>query len=248
MCKDPCFASGVPEAPDSDSDSENVLFLSPIENARCQLTTIARFAVFGDSRVKFLNDYLQAGKPALVEVEVFNLDGGRIRAVISEAIAYLKHHPYDVIIFIAGICDMTIFNTETQRYQVTHQMEEELVDHVVGLLNEADINLHRMRPHATITFAQLVGEDLNRYAYAENVTPEIQAMFDRAITQINLEIVGINKRNWVKKTWLAKQIQRYRGGNEYDAYYDLLSDGLHPTNGTLRYWARSLGSLMHRCS
>ena len=89
---------------------------------------------------------------------------------------------------------------------------------------------------------------LNRYAYAENVTPETQAMFDRAITQINLEIVGINKRNWVKTPWLARQIHRYRGGNEYDAYYDLLSDGLHPTNGTLRYWARSLGSLMHRCS
>ena len=66
---------------------------------------------------------------------------------------------------------------------------------------------------ATIIFAQLVGEDLNRYAYAENMTPETQAMFDRAITQINLEIVGINKRN----PWLARQIHRYIGGNEYDA-------------------------------
>ena len=210
--------------------------------------TMARFAVFGDSRVKYLNDYLQARKPALVEAEVYNIDGGRIRAVISEAIAYLKHHPYDVIIFIAGICDMTIFNSQTHRYRVIHQTEGELVDHVVGLLNEADINLHRMRPHATIIFAQIVGEDLNRYAYAENVTPETQAMFDRAVNQINLEIVGINRRNWVKTPWLARQIHRYRGGNEYDSYYNLLSDGLHPTNGTLRYWAQSLSSLMHRCS
>ena len=209
---------------------------------------MARFVIFGDSRVKFLANYLQYVKPPLVEAKVVDVGGGRIRAVISEAISYLVHHPYDVTILMAGICDMTVFNPETQRYRLVFTTEDELTNHMVGLYNEADINFHRHCPHATLIIAQLTGEDLNRYAYAEDVTADLQDMFNRAVIEINKEIVAINRRNWVKTPWIARQIHRYRGGNVFTHHYDLLSDGIHPTNSTLRFWARTLASLMKKCS
>ena len=84
---------------------------------------------------------------------------------------------------------MSFFNPETQRYRLVFNMEEELVNHVVGLYNEADINFHQHCPYATLIIAQLMGEDLSRYSYAENVTEKMQDMFNRAIIEINKEIV-----------------------------------------------------------
>ena len=121
------------------------------------------------------------------------------------------------------------------------------MDPVMVLFNEADINLHRHCPTATLIIASMVGQDLNHYAYTEDVSLETKAMFDCAVVLINKEIVGINKRNWARTPWLAHQIHQYRGQDTFVAHYNKLSDGLNPTSATLRYWARSLAALMHRC-
>ena len=198
--------------------------------------------VYGDSRLTFLLPYVTDRNNTQVKIVIKPKGAATIRSTASAVWANFERNPYDNVLFMSGVNDLTVWDGSVAKYVFPFTSTEEAVDYMVATYQEFELNLHKRFPRAQLLFGQITGLDLSRYAYIQDHDPLHQEIVNNTIVIVNRELVKINERNWVPTCWAAKHVHRRRRQGRtrrarYVHYYDMLSDGLHPSENLLRCWA-----------
>ena len=201
------------------------------------MTTIK---VYGDSRLKYLGPFVNHRNDTKANIEVIGTGGATIRSTASQVWQHMDSHPYDLILFNAGINELTRFNEETGRYVMAFETAEAAVEHCLTAYQEFELAFHQKYIHSHMIFGTLTGMDIARYAYTQDKDPVHQLVINDTVRILNRELNNINERNWVPTCWLGSHVHRNRRRGMTTNYYDQLSDGLHPTDMLLDLWAQDI--------
>ena len=180
-------------------------------------------------------------------------------AVIKSLNAIKSLRP-DLIIIMAGICDLTWRDKITKITSIRYKNSEETVQHVVDAAKAAH-DLLRATNDYKISFATLTGIDLADYNHPprKNMTSdeyktytinqkqphEDQNTLNKAIIEINRQLTSINQANGVPTAWTAGVVHNYFRG-KYHHYYVKLVDGCHADDRTKIEWAKRLTKALVR--
>ena len=217
----------------SEQHSQNIRFLN-----------MARFEIFGDCRIKFLPDLIAQANYTEARIRVTPSVGTGIRGLVSLAYAHAQARPQDTVFICPGVIDFLTTDQVTGMSSLRYTTVEDLTSHIIGLLNEGDVNYHIAYPESHISFALISGFDIRRYPMTADENGYHQYVINASIQRINEEIVAINERNHLTTPWTTKHVHVIRKNRRGQTYiqnrYHLLSDGYHPTTKLLNYWANAL--------
>lgn len=203
------------------------------------LTTVNRIAIVTDSRGQGLQEELNRVNLKGYTIKVFVKKGCGIAQAVRETSKSLVWMAPDIIIVLAGICDVTQLN----RSQWTVSLQDEdincTIDGIVGCMDATRHHLSIVlteKPHRII-FGHIVGMDIAKFNRSEQKHPQ-QDTLDEMITQVNHHITAFNKENAMLTPWTSQDIHRNKkGGRKTTRYYKLAEDGLHLSNEIREKWA-----------
>lgn len=207
--------------------------------ASCSPTKVKRVAIVTDSRGQGLQDELDRVNDKRYDIKVFLKKGCGIAQAIRETSKSLVWMAPDIIIVVAGICDIT----QLDRVHWTVSLQDEdvscTVDGIVGCMDATRHHLSIVlteKPHKVI-FCHIVGMDMAKFNKMEGKHPQ-QEVLDETITQVNQSITAFNKGNGMLTPWTSQDIHRNKkGGRKTTRYYKLDEDGLHLSQEIREKWA-----------
>lgn len=209
--------------------------------------------IITDSRGQGLQELLNV-IPDLDTMRILHFSGaGCLRATLN-ALPFIDRTPPDLVILMAGICDITIRNKITKITTIKELSQEELLQGALTAIKSAIVILEKHNCKR-ISIATVTGIELADYNNRERkfMTPlqydryrqsakEIdvhQEEIDTVIVLLNKEIVAINRRAKNPTTWTANAVHAYFK-KAYHHYYKHLQDGCHATTRTKQYWANQI--------
>ena len=200
--------------------------------------------------MKFLPDQVALANYTEARIRVTPSIGTGIRGLVSLAYAHAQAYPQDTVFICPGVIDFLTTDQVTGMSSLRFTTVEELTTHIIGLLNEGNVNYHIAFPDSHIAFAPISGFDIRRYPMTADDNGFHQFVINASIQRINEEIVAINERNHLTTPWTTKHVHVIRKNRRGQTYiqnrYHLLSDGHHPTTKLLKYWANALVSAVWR--
>ena len=103
-----------------------------------QRHSMARFEIYGDCRMKFLPDQVALVNYTEARMPVTPSLGAGIRGLVSLAYARAQSCPQDTVCL--GVVDFLITDQQTGMSSLRFTMVEEMTTHIIGLLNEGEVN------------------------------------------------------------------------------------------------------------
>ena len=209
--------------------------------------------IITDSRGQGLQELLNT-IPDLATMQILQSRGaGCVRATLS-AVPFIVKTPPDLVILMAGICDITTRNKITKLTTIKELSQEVLLQGALTAIESA-ITILIKHNCMRISIATVTGIELADYNNKERrlMTPVQydqhmqttkqfdvhQEIIDTVIVQLNKEIVAINRRARSPTTWTANAVHTYFK-KAYHHYYKHLQDGCHATTRTKQYWANQV--------
>ena len=184
---------------------------------------------------------------------------GIVRSVRTAKRVIMESNP-DVVIVMAGICDITMKHPTTKRISLRTVDAGMATQNVMNAIGKAYEDIREIGDY-TVSFATITGVDLTdancrtrrhmndteyqRYCVTTKQTHPDQEAMDAIITIVNRAITEYNERNATPTTWMAEVVHPYIRGR-HRARYDRLSDGCHPTSDTSRRWAAQVARAIRR--
>ena len=203
--------------------------------------------IFGDGRVSYLDNYVASKNNTEMTIEIRDIPGAGVRACTSAAYQHSFDHPYDISLIMAGAQDFVRFDSYIDRYIFPYDTRDFFTGYMTGLFQEGELAYHKAHPEGIIAFATLSGMDLQRYPWTNDASFQHQQILNSGVLAVNAYITTINARNHVPTCWTSRKIHRTRG-NTWAHYYNFLSDGLHPTDSLLDFWAEQVVNFAWRCT
>ena len=206
-----------------------------------------KMVVFGDGRTTYLDTYVAARNNTDMLIEINDQPGAGVRACTSAAYQHAYAYPYDICLIMAGAQDFIRFDNYVDRYIFPYDSLEFFTGYMNSLYQEGELAFHRAHSDGLIAFATLSGMDLHRYPWTNDASFDHQRILNTGVPIANSYITVINARNHLPTCWTARKIHRTRN-NTFAHYYNFLSDGFHPTDALLDFWAEQIVTLAWRCT
>ena len=215
--------------------------------------------IIADSRGAGIQDLLREDDN-IGRTLVCSHPGAGYRTAISKSISTIISKDPELIIVMAGICDVTSRNPQSKATSLIHHTEREITEHVMTAAYEAN-NTIKAISRAKVSFATVTGIDLSDYnnvtrrhmshqeyedycATNKRAHPD-QELLDTAILTINRKIIELNIKNNSPTTWTASAVHSYFK-NSHHHYYRRLRDGCHAHPRTARDWAKFIIKTIRR--
>ena len=218
-----------------------------------------RCIIITDSRGTGLHRHL-AEMNSRDEIKVIIHKGAGYELAVIKSLNVIKSTRPDLIIIMAGICDLTWRDKITKITSIRYKNPEETVQHVIDAAKAA-YDLLKATNDYKISFATLTGIDLADYNHPprKNMTSdeyknytinqkqphEDQNTVNKAIIEINRQLTSINQANGIPTAWLAGVVHNYFRG-KYHHYYVKLADGCHADERTKIEWAKRITKTLIR--
>ena len=188
------------------------------------------------------------------ETKVMSKPGATILRAVQVACNTITYYQPDLIIIIAGICNITKKDRVTKTISLQHNTTDKIVTSVMDDIVEARREIEKISG-AWISFATITGADLtdinnkNRrnmtdkeyrtYVDTVKTTHPDQNILNNALYKLNREITAHNNLHHTPTTWMAEVVHPYLRGT-HRSYYTRLADGCHPTGNTRKRWAHQI--------
>lgn len=201
-----------------------------------------KVAIITDSRGAGLQSRFDQMKGKSYQVKVLVRVGKGVTDAVKDSRRDLDWMGPDIIIVIAGICDITTLDRRTRTVSITtpdeNKMVEdykytmEIVQHHIKVMSVGNIPI--------LSFGQLIGMDLAVFNHSD--TPdEYQQSLDTGVLLINAAVAAFNNANGASTPWLASEIHHNRkNGRKITRYHRLAEDGIHLTNDIRDKWVVAL--------
>ena len=217
--------------------------------------------VIADSRGRGMQSMLQEYNN-IGRIRVDSHPGAGYQQAVSDSLKSINNTEPDLIVVMAGICNITYRSPRTKVTTVRFHTEAEIVEHALAAANEAQRAI-KERTGARVSFATITGIDLtdynnrsrsrmneheyNQYCAETKVADPYQDMLNAAVMAINRGLVEINIKEGTQTTWTAGAVHSYFK-NTHHHYYRRLRDGCHPHPATARDWAKRIVKTIRRTS
>ena len=162
--------------------------------------------------------------------------GASLDIMVEEAVGHLKRCPFDVVYIAGGACDITSKDWSTSLISYNWKNGNDLQEHLVGMLKNADVRLRKLFPASKVVFCSLIGSELAKVVNAHATSEEQQDQVNRAVWEFNISIFRINKERETFSPSLHSHVHRICKGKERN-YYQHLRDGLHLSEELKEKWA-----------
>ena len=116
--------------------------------------------IFGDSRLKYMQEYINSLDTGDTRVRIISLSGKGIFVVTTEVMHTLKYQPNAKVIITAGICDFTFRNNTFEKYRFTFHDSDDLATHLLDLIEDSHKKILAAWPEARVSYSELIGLDL----------------------------------------------------------------------------------------
>ena len=183
-----------------------------------------KMVVFGDGRTTYLDTYVAARNNTDMLIEINDQLGAGVRACTSAAYQHAYAYPYDICLIMAGAQDFIRFDNYVDRYIFPYDSLEFFTGYMNSLYQEGELAFHK-----------------------NDASFDHQRILNTGVPIVNSYITVINARNHLPTCWTARKIHRTRN-NTFAHYYNFLSDGFHPTDALLDFWAEQIVTLAWRCT
>ena len=203
-----------------------------------------RLIFFFDSRGKFLEYEINLINNTKKPVEPWTFSSATINDLVHEAINYGKTRPFDLLFIVGGICDITVKDWGNNTITFPWTDSKSLVQHVINIIEAAEIRFRKELPASKIIFCRLVGANLEKVL--QRKIENEQEIMDESIFEINKYI---HKKNIEKNMWapdMATPVHRQIRGENKSFYEHLANDGLHLSNDLRKKWAKKILSATDR--
>lgn len=215
--------------------------------------------VIADSRGAHIAPILQATKD-IGETKVVVNPGATILNAVQTARGTITTFQPDLIVVIAGICNITKRNRNTRMISLKHNNVDGIITEVMDEVVKARAEIERTSG-AWISFATVTGTDLTdvnnhgrrtmtdaeyrTYVNTVKIPHPDQGTLDNALFELNRRITAHNNIHHTPTTWMAEVVHPYLRG-QHRSYYTRLRDGCHPTPNTRTRWAHQIARTVRR--
>lgn len=198
--------------------------------------------VITDSRGRGIEAELSSIQDRSYSVKVLVWKGRGVTEAVKESKQQLIWMAPDVVIVLAGICDLTSKNRNLKMVSLSFESVDEAVNMftcAMDIINHF-LNINLVEKKFKLSFGQVVGMDIGVYNHLEHPHP-LQSLLDEAVIRINNEIATRNSGEGVATPWVANEVHHNRKkGQKITRYQRLADDGLHLTSELKQRWATHL--------
>lgn len=180
--------------------------------------------VFADNRGVRLNTQLiECNEP---NIRVYSYPGAKLTEVVLRSMSHIYGCKPSLIIYMAGINDLTVLNPITRKVSLRFRHLEEFVEHLSSIIRSTRDLLANEFPQTKVLFGGIIGMDLSRYNHTLNRSPD-QDKLNNFILEINQMIRCNNVDNGAPHVYFTAKVHKFICGSCQHRYH-LLYDGLHP--------------------
>ena len=204
-----------------------------------------RCVIYTDSRGKNLDTFITKHNDTDTQILINYYRGAGIQRIGRKVSAHLNNFPNDMIIFMAGINDVTSFSEKYHKYWL--DSADGVYEKLATLIGEEDRGLYTRFPNAAIIYAPIVGMDLAIYTGDNDASK--QATLNEAIIKFNNHLTELNEAHSNVTPWTASPVHKHRkkdNNYEYQHHYGYLYDGLHPKDYVLDKWALAIMKMIKK--
>lgn len=183
-----------------------------------------------------------------IKYKVLAWKGRGMTEATKQSLKHLLWSKPDIIVIMAGICDMTVLDRNTRQVSLNFESEEEAVDMMIGRIDAIKhfLSINLLEKRYKLMFCQTVGMDMSAYNRTQPPHPQ-QELLDSTILSINIEFAKWNKENDAPTPWLASDIHHNRKrGQKITRYERLAEDGLHLTESLREKWAENIAKAVNK--
>ena len=200
---------------------------------------MGKILIIADLRGKLLETHLKPPNGYTIEFEIKN--GATLNEAKNIAWRKLTNIKYECVYMMAGICSVT--SKEEYTIYLPFDTKEEIVEgtiwNVRTTIKELDDSFTTPIVQCTFPGIDLIRAN-NKHATGDH--PQ-QNILNEAMVEINKFIVDHNLNRGFSTPMLLAAIHRchkkdQKGIKRYRHHYCRLADGIHPTEATLKYWAK----------
>lgn len=198
--------------------------------------------IIADSRGKDLqqviNDQVRPG----YDIRVLVSPGKGLVAAVCEAESKLFWWQPDQVYIVAGVCDITKKNKQTNTISLRETNPLLAISlykfHMEAIRNSLTTKLGNN--DCKIVFGELVGVNMARYNGTGYPDPQ-QDQLNNIVEGVNMEIVAQNTSQNLVTPWIARTIHKNRrDGRKIHRYHKMASDGVHLTDELRDTWAKEI--------
>ena len=200
-----------------------------------------KILIVTDSRGKQIKRFITP--PDGYEIDYIVKDGATFNEAKNITWRSLNNSSYNCVYLMVGICSITA--KDNGMVHLPFDTKEEIVE---ATTREIRTTLKELDDHFTtpIVMCTFPGVDLikvnNKKATGHH--PQQEALND-AMLEINEYITEVNLNRGFSTPMLSAAIHRCHGTRangtkKYRHHYCRLSDGIHPTDSSLKYWGKRL--------
>lgn len=202
----------------------------------------SKVVIITDSRGAGLQQKMDLLKGKNYSAKVIVWRGKGVTAGVKDSRRNLDWIGPDIIIVLAGICDVTSLDRTTRIATVTTPDIDKMVEDYEYMMETVQhhIKVMTVGPVPKLAFGQLIGMDLAVFNRRKEVDTN-QEILDNGILRINAAIAAFNSKNGASTPWLATDVHHNRkNGRKITRYHRLAEDGIHLTDDLKDKWAVAL--------
>ena len=124
-----------------------------------------------------------------------------IQDIVQRSFSYIRNYNPTSVIYIGGICNVTVLHRPTHTINLVYNTVDELADHVITAFEDSSKHALSEFLNIRIAFGGLIG--------MAGMSPQ-QAIVDEAIIRINAFIKDLNARNHVIHPRLTSKIHWWK--------------------------------------
>lgn len=188
-----------------------------------------KVAIITDSRGAGLESRFDQMKGKAYQVKVIVRKGKGITDAVKESTRDLDWIGPDIIIVLAGICDITTLDRHTRTVSITIPDENKMVKDFkyTMVIVQQHIKVMSVGVIPKLSFGQLISMDLAMFNHRD-VPDKNQESLDTGVLLINADVAAFNSANGASTPWLASEIHHNRkNGRKITRHHQLAEDGIH---------------------
>ena len=191
-----------------------------------------------DSRGTLLQNSINEVKdPYSRLVKVVYKSGATYEEIVNIAINHAKINPDNVYYILGGTNNIThrVYDDPVRKFMFTERTPEELEAYIEQIMDAANARVKRECQQTNFVFCPMTG--LNLSVNIKDFDVYHQEAVDRAMVASKHKAVQINTTMNLPTPWTSAHVHHLRRGKHIHCYDRLSGDGLHPSEGLLKYWA-----------
>lgn len=209
---------------------------------------MAKIVVITDSRGAGIQSMFDQLKDKNYSIQILVWKGKGVAEAVRESRKRLNWIAPDIVIIMAGICDLTLLDRTTRKVTIASPDEEKLVSDYEYTMDMVQHHLKVMAvgKEPKVVFGQLIGMDISVYN-SQHVPNQHQETLDNAVVRINTLIAQFNMNNCASTPWTATDVHHNRkNGRKITRYNRLAPDGLHLTDALREKWVTAIDKVARK--